>query len=238
MNLRPVKVTAYLASPLALSPDGQGPYLDAICEWAMSCRMRTISACSNGRHSFDAARRRGQEVEKPGQIPIPIERWHVDGLPIPLCSSGIYAETPQRVEHYAKRFPTERAAMLDPRDRGVLQTTGGPHKSFRLPLRVVDTDRVVWFAALRETPSTLRSLLNKHVSLIGKKTSQGFGVVWRWEVETVERDLSWWADGVLMRPLPQSVRVPAGARGYRNSFCGVTPPYWQRGFWRESITPC
>ncbi len=237
MNLRPVKVTAYLAAPLALSPDGQAPYLDAICEFVMASKMRSISEASNGRHSIDPSRRRGQPVEKPGQIPIPIERRYINGLPIPLCSSGIYAEQPQRVEHYSRRFPTERAAMLSPDDRGVMMTGGGAYKGFRLPLRVVDTDRVVWFAALRENPSRLRQVL-KHVDLIGKKTSHGFGVVWQWEVEPVEQDLSWWADGVLMRPLPRTVELPDGARGYRKSFAAVCAPYWQRDFWRECWLPC
>jgi hypothetical protein len=237
MTIRPVKVTAHLVSPLALSPDGQAPFLDAICEWALSCKMRTIEECSDGRHALDRTRRRGQEVERPGMIPIPIERITVDGLPIPLCSSGIYAETPQRVEHYSRRFPTERASMLAPDERGVMQTSGGTFKSFRLPLRIVDTDRVVWFAAIRERPGRLRQLVSK-VHGIGKKTSQGYGTVWRWEVEPIERDLSWWADGVLMRPLPASIALPSNARGYRNSFCGVTPPYWDRKFYREAVTPC
>lgn len=236
-TLRPVKVTAHLVSPLALSPDGQAPFLDAICEFVMASRMRSIHESSNGRHKLDFVRRRGQEVETPGQIPIPIARRFVDGLPIPLCSAGIYAETPQRVEHYSRRFPTEMASLLSPDDRGVLQATGGPFKSFRLPLRIVDADRVVWFAVLCESPTRLRSLLTKHVACIGKKTSQGFGVVWRWEVEPIEHDWSWFADGVLMRPLPVSV-APTDLRGFRRTFCGVCQPYWQRSLFREAVTPC
>lgn len=235
--LRPVKVTAHLVSPLALSPDGQAPFLDSLCEFVMSSRMRTIHECSGGRHRMDFARRRGQEVETPGQIPIPIARKFVDGLPIPLCSSGIYSEMPQRIEHYSRRFPTEMASLLSPDDRGVLQATGGPFKSFRLPLRLVDAERVVWFAMLRKNPSRLRMLLSKHIGCIGKKTSQGFGAVWRWEVEPIECDWSWFADGVLMRPLPAS-EASSAQRGFRRTFCGVCPPYWQRSLWREAVTPC
>lgn len=238
MKLRSVRVTAHLSGPLVLSPDGTAPHLDALCEFVMSSRMRTISECSNGRHRFDAARRRGTEVDEPGQIPIPIERRRVCGLPVPLCSMGIYRDNPQRVENFARRFPTEMASLIRPDERVVIRSTGGPYKGYRLPLRIVDTDCIVWFAVLRERPGRLRQLLTKHVTHCGKKTSQGFGAVAGWDVETIEHDWSWWADGVLMRPLPVGVPVPENARGFRRGLAGCCGPYWQRSFWRECWIPC
>ncbi len=236
MVLRPVKVTAWLCSPLALSPEGVAPRLDAVVEWSMSNKMRTIHEDSGGRHSAEFVRPRGKPIEKPGQIPIPIERKFVAGLPIPMCSDGIFVGN-ERVEHYSCKFPNEMAAMLADDERVVMRSGGGVYKSWHLPLRIVDCDCVVWFAMIRDKKTRLRHEL-KRVQYIGKKTPQGYGQVEKWDVEDADKDYSWWADGVLMRPLPVGVDIPDGARGYRPSFGGVCPPYWQRDFWREMITPC
>lgn len=234
--LRPVKVTAWLDSPLALSQEGAAPRLDAVIESAMSRRVRTFHDSSNGRHWCDKDRVRGSAVLKPGQIPIPIERKRVDGLPIPLCSDGIW-NGQQRVEHFNCKFPNEAAALLEPSERSVMRPTGGVFKSFHLPLRVVDCDRVVWFAVIREPKTRLRHEL-RNVHFLGKKTSQGYGSVSRWDVEDADGDHSWWSGGVLMRPLPASVEIPDDASGFRRSFGGACGPYWDRTHWREIIVPC
>ena len=218
-TLRSVKVTAWLSSPLVLTSDGAAPQLDALVEWAMC-----------------GTRRRGAKVDAPGQIPIPIKRVMVDGLPVPLCSAGIWTGQ-QRVEHFGRRFPNELCELLAEDERTVMRPTSGLFKSFHLPLRVVDCDRVVWFAVLHDSKSSLRHEL-KDVHFLGKKSSQGYGAISKWEVEDADADHSWWSDGVLMRPLPATVELPEGARGFRRSFGGCCGPYWQRALWREILVPC
>ena len=233
--LRPVKVTAHLVAPIALSPDGHLPHLDAICEWIMSYRMRSIHECSRGRHGCNFARRRGEPVDKPGQIPIPIARQVVDGLPVPRCSFGLAEAQTEVVEHYARKFPTDDASLLRPDQQTVLQTTGGPYKGFRLPLRLISTSRVVWFAALRDRPTRLRAILDR-VTHLGKKAVYGYGCVSRWVVEPVDADYSWFAEDVLMRALPVSA-LPDSLVGVRRSYGACCAPYWQRDFWREIGVP-
>jgi CRISPR type IV-associated protein Csf3 len=129
------------------------------------------------------------------------------------------------------------ASMLCESERTVMRSASGVYKCYQLPLRLVDCDRVVWFAVIRDKRSRMRHEL-KPVRFIGKKTSQGLGEVYRWEVEEADADHSWWSNGVLMRPLPASVDRPENARGFRESFGGVCAPYWQREFWKEMIVPC
>lgn len=236
MKTQLVKVTAHLVSPLALSPEGTAPHLDALCELVLAKRTRAIAGSSNGhRHDLDVTRVRGQEIEKQGQLPIPIVRERIDGIPVPRCSFGIIEETPEATEHYHCSFPIERASQLAQKERIQIATTGGINKSIRLPLRLSTTSRVVWFAEIREKPSILRTLVNR-VPTLGKKSAYGYGEVSQWDVEPTDIDASWFHDRVLMRALPISA-VPEDARGKRRSFGAVAGPYWQHSFFVDRYVP-
>jgi hypothetical protein len=243
----PVKITCELASPLA----GDAPMLDALVEWVMSIHMISVMKSSGGHHHLVEPRGRGQPVSEPGRIPIPICREVIDGLPIPLCSSPILGPVySDGVEHVGKALALEWSHLLAPSERKIVSTTGGWTKSYRLPLRIRSVERIVWFAAVKAcaAPSDrnrylreLRKLL-RHAYSIGKKTADGYGRVAIWRVEEWSDDWSWFASSdvgpVLMRPLPASARLPLGLLGYRPDFCAVTPPYWQRDFWKTAVSPC
>lgn len=241
------KITAHLASPLALSADGVPPHLDALCEYIMSRKARSIAESRNGHRHPVAVTIPGQPVDRQGTLPIPIIREWADcgdGLkcPIPRVSQGIIEPGKERVEHYHSAFPLERAGSLAEKQRTTVATTGGPMKSHRLPLRINDTSRVVWFAELRDAKgrgkspmSELRKIL-KRVHSIGKKTSQGFGVVSAWQVEATDIDASWTHNGVLMRPLPLTL-ADSNISGKRRCFGAVAAPYWQADFFCDRYVP-
>lgn len=244
------KITAHLSSPLALSPDGVPPHLDALCEYVMSKNARSIAESINGHRHPVAVTIPGQPVDRQGTLPIPIVRVWTDcgdGLrcPIPRVSQGIIEPSKESVTHYHSAFPLERALSLTEKQRTTVATTGGPMKSHRLPLRVVDTNRVVWFAELRDRAtnsrrrsspmSELRKLL-KQVHSIGKKTSHGFSIVSEWIVEGTELDASWSYEGVLMRPLPLSLAEGVTC-GKRRCFGAVAAPYWQADFFCNRLVP-
>lgn len=232
-----VKVTARLLTPVALSPEGEAPMLDALCELILATHTRAIAESSNGhRHNLDAAKIRGATVDQQGQLPIPIVRERVDGIPIPRCSFGIMEETRETVEHYHCAFPIERALQVDPNERIQIKTTGGVNKSIRLPLRLSTTSRIVWFCEIRESQSVLRKIVNR-VTTIGKKSAYGYGQIARWEVEPTEIDACWFHEGVLMRALPISA-VADDVQGKRRSFGAVAGPYWQNSFFVERYVPC
>jgi hypothetical protein len=236
MKTRFVKVTAHLISPVALSPEGEAPHLDAICELVLAQHTRSIAASSNGnRHLLDVAKIRGQEVSAQGQLPIPIVREKVDGIPVPRCSFGIMEKTQETAEHYHCAFPIERAIEVSEKERIQIRTTGGVYKSVRLPLRLSTTSRIVWFAELRESPCKLRKLVNQ-IETLGKKSVYGYGRVSEWTVEETDIDASWFHGGVLMRALPISV-VSDDIQGKRRSYGAVAGPYWQRSFFVDRYVP-
>lgn len=241
--MRPLKVTCYLNSPLASEP----PRLDALLEWIMSLKMRTVMESSHGdRHITGTVKARGVPVA-PGAIPIPLERRRVEGYPwpIPLCSDPIIGGVIDGVEKFAKRYSTEKSALLAPSERRMVTVATGPLKSYRLPLRVRPVDRIVWFCGGRSGDrapgAVVRGLLRK-VFAVGKKTSFGFGQVARWEVELVDEDWSWFAPSpagtVLMRTLPQSARLPGDLIGFKRSEGAPVAPYWMRENYARVVVPC
>ena len=233
-----VKVTAELASPIALSPTGHAPNLDALCCLQMCRHLGSIK--QSEAHNIQP---RGQRITEQGQIPIPIKQTWIDGFPIPHCSSGIIEATSESVDYYHCSFPTHRGELLRDDQRTKIARGGGTYKSFRLPLRKSDTQRVVWFAELRTKrevnrapASWLRQILS-HVEFIGKKTAYGHGHVATWTVEPTDIEAHWICDGVLMRPLPVSM-VAGDVVGKRRSFGAVADPYWQADFFTDCYVPC
>lgn len=219
------KVTAHLASPLA----GDPPYLDAILEFKMAQKQ-------------GKARLVGKEAPCPpvGEVHLPLLRGDFGGVNgIPRCSGPILPGCRVAHEHFAKRIGLENASMLSESARTIVSTTGGWTKAYRLPLSVRPVDRVVWFIGGSRRRS-LSSLL-KTVRSIGKKCSQGYGRVVKWDVDQVESDWSWFApspDGtVLMRVLPWHDSLPEGLCGFKRSFGGFAAPYWHPDRAMDIIVP-
>lgn len=221
-----VKVTAWLSSPLA----GDPPMLDALLEDLMA------------RHHGQLLRiDRGQPAPEPGSIHLPMLRGSIGGVSmIPRCSSPIVPSGKLRHEHYAKRIGVENADMLRDDSRLVVAVGNSWTKSYRLPLVIRDVDRAVWFVGGSKR-DTLYSLLRR-VDAIGKKRSQGFGRVARWQVEWCDHDYSWFAPSsggpVLMRPLPACSELPANLIGSRADFGACLSPYWHPDRFREVVVPC
>lgn len=236
-----LRVECRLATPVAgLNP----PHLDSLLELVYSRLAKSIMESSNGdRHAYIIASP-GHDVaiDAIGKLPIPICRTWIGELPIPRCSSPILgAVTSDHAAHYTTAFPLGKAEHVTEPERTKIMQTGGRFKSFRLPLRMQLVDRIVWFCVSREKPSELRKRV-RQIRHLGKKSSQGHGVIAEWIVEPCEHDWSWYADSpagpVLMRPLPADMKHPAGLIGFRRSFGGCVGPYWDRRFFTEIIEPC
>lgn len=184
-------------------------------------------------------------------IPIPIDRAKIGDRLIPLCSSPILPKPAREcAEYFTQRFPSDRAEYLDPSQRTIVVTNGGPYKSYRLPLRVRLVDRVVWFctASGRTSPSGTKSAsaqirrLTRSITAIGRKTSIGYGAVGRWDVEEIPDDWSWFApDGdrlVLMRPLPDGDWLPKNLDGFVREHGPCASPYWNSAVYMPIVLPC
>jgi CRISPR type IV-associated protein Csf3 len=163
-------------------------------------------------------------------------------IDIPIAQErGIYLATVAQVEwetydrHWInRRFPIEEAQAIGAARVKRINLSGGPTKSYRLPLEVgyVRDGIVRWWCVGDTDP--LRTLL-VHVTHLGKRRAVGKGEVTDW---TVEACATWPGfpvvrDGRPLRPLPLDwPGVNDADRGMRV----LTPPYWQR--WREEECLC
>lgn len=220
----PLKIVAYLDGPFA----GAVPKLDAIVEY-----------CAAAHHPNGLPRGTPIPREQVGTLPIPLVRREVCGYRVPACSAGIIAvPLVDTHEHFCRSIASED--FSDCNQRIKIATTGGEHRSYRLPLRIRLVPSIVWFAVGWRAP-LLKEL--RGVTAIGKKPSHGFGRVQSWEVTEWEHDWSWFApvDGgtLLMRPLPaETPNLPADLVGYRKWHGGVVPPYWQQDLFCAMVEPC
>ncbi len=219
-----LKVTCYLASPIA----GDLPMLDALIEYQMAVFEGKLYRI-----------RKDGPVHRFGEIHIPMLLRRIGGLEVPACSAPIIGPAPEHVEYFGKRLAVEYADLLAPGERKVIAITNSVYKSYHLPLIVRPVDRIVWFCVAKRRPILLAL---RGIKSLGKKRSQGYGVVARWEAEYVDEDYSWYAPSeagrVLMRPLPDCDELPADLIGYRPDFGAVQPPYWHPDRYVERVVPC
>lgn len=212
-----LKITAELSGPIVWPP----PHLDGIC----------ASYCARTR-KVPIVNRRCDPIQ--GYAPSPILHRTIGGVGVPCCSSPIAVAQNDRQERFAKRLAVEHADLLAEDARLVVATGGAVFKSYRLPLRLALCEKIVWFAV--GNGRTLRKIL-RGVHSLGVKRSIGMGRVKGWTVEHVEQDYSWFADSVLMRPLPKCAELPADLRGYADSFGAIRSPYWHPGHFQEIVVP-
>lgn len=218
-----LRITCHLASPIG----GDVPMLDSILEYEMAQRLGMAGKIQ-----------RSDPAPPYGEVNIPIARHWFGGMLIPCCSSPIVEPSQESVERFAKRMSTENSELLKPSARKMVPVGNGLFKSYRLPIRLRHTNRVVWFTI--GTRKHVMKLLKSVVSL-AKKRSYGYGMVEKWEADRVNEDLSWFAPTasgtILMRPLPVCDGIPTDLIGYQKGFGAVQSPYWHPDRFIERVVP-
>lgn len=236
MRTRCVKVTAHMASGIC----GHVPMLDGILSAAMGIHMPSVR---NTRHGD---RHAGPDCNGWANVPIPIASRMFGGWRIPCASSPIYRVRAEDVAHIS-RVPEFDLDAIRPGGANKINVTSGSFKGMRLPKRVLNVERVVWFAVARNfsngsSPMACMRRLLKQAQAIGSKWAAGFGRVERWEVEPVDEDWSWFAPSdegtVLMRPLPVCDELPADLVGHKQWFDRPAPPYHDKSTACEVVVPC
>lgn len=212
----PVRVVAHLASDIA-NPR-LPPALDGLLAFAQAVYLEQ------------------REPPKPGQMaPVditeavalsPCGRYH-------LCTAAIAEpELYRRGRFVNRRMPiAEAQALGDARVRS-LNLSGGPAKSFRIPLETawLKADRVTWYALGRV--DAIRARL-RWISYLGKRRAVGLGKVARWEVEPCPASDLWGdgfpivRDGRPLRNLPLDVMEPEAGEPFVG-YAVITYPYFER----------
>lgn len=181
----------------------------------------------------DAARKLGRHWSATPVPNLPVDPDRIEMIPIPValdpelnvwrCSCLWPAEDlPPFETAWVMRPATEYWFLAAPR---MLRTQSG-HTRMRRERLTVWPSRL-WEGELEGHPHWVGRLLEL-VPAIGKKRSQGWGVVHQVRVFELDRPARWreW-DGCAARPIPHPDGVPLGVR----------PPYWYRPWWEPGLEP-
>jgi len=213
-SFEPLRITAYLRT--GVISDRWLP-LDAILLYQAS-RQRL----GPQRRTIPGGESEGKAVSMPLQIVHPGEPdWYY------TCSWA--QPQPWWIEegrdYWNKRFDQSFAYLVDfGYRRGKVIIEKGRYKAYHMPVFYYAALRIEWYCIGDRTG--IEELLST-VTHIGKKRSQGWGRVSRWEVESWPEDWSIWRDGRLMRGIPVQ-DVCDSDKAFHLQYYGVRPSYYRQ----------
>jgi len=171
------------------------------------------------------------EPIKGGRMPIAIvhgKDWYY------RCSWAQWGPHADGQDYWSKRFDMTHASLIDFNGkRGRVDTSAATYKAYRMLVFYRSALWVEWYMKCDE--NWLRNILPM-ITHLGKKTSQGWGRVMNWEIEPIEKDMSIWKEGKLMRGIP-IIDLPKDFVPSRIGYYGVRPPYWDNRNQMELVLP-
>lgn len=149
---------------------------------------------------------------------LPLERRGQGDKWYYACSFNQTRPLREYTHYWHRRFDDVYERHIDLKGhRGKVKETRGQYKAYRTALNIMLLPCLEWYAvgdieAVRE--------LCSEITAVGKKQSQGFGLVERWEIMPWPQD---WSEvgpnGRLMRAVPKDSGT---------AYWGVRPPYWRK----------
>jgi CRISPR type IV-associated protein Csf3 len=220
MSYEPLRITAVLGSPYQGDPAAP---IDGILAYLSHVR------------AFG---------ELPAQLPGQAPEVHPEVVPLKVVNEGAdwffaasFALWPEQVafqrDHWNKRFDVVEAEQYT--DSKKVQMSEGRYKPYHYSISLRHATSVQW--CVMGDGAAITELLAE-CSAIGKKRSQGFGVVTAWHVEPCQTDesilsasgtpvrtipLSWWSDAYPNAPLPDVTRRT------------IRPNYWDNNNYRMCV---
>lgn len=139
-------------------------------------------------------------------------------------SLGFYVQYDEIVEHWHKKindFDAQQFVDFKGR-RGKIDSRKGEFKAYRMPqlIRVISD---IEFYCVGD-PIKMQKYLNL-VTNIGKKGSQGYGYVKKWEIEEIEDDYTDIGPYGIMRTKPFTGELPTDGQTYQIKKMRLKPPY-------------
>ena len=114
------------------------------------------------------------------------------------ASCGFYAGK-ESTEKWYKRWDSENEQYLELNKK--IETGRGKYKNYAMPIRICNAKNITFYA--RADKNEMQRLLNAHIHTIGKKSSQGYGIVREWVITEIDRDNSFvFENGDLARQIP------------------------------------
>lgn len=123
-------------------------------------------------------------------------------------------KTAQGKDEWTKRFDSEFGDFIDFQGkRGKVKINAGRYKAYRMPVFYKHALEIIWYVV--GDIQGIHKLL-RHVTHIGKKYSQGWGRIRKWEIKEIPNDWSERKNGKPTRSLPKKDGI----------LWGIRPSYW------------
>jgi hypothetical protein len=214
LNLRPLRITAKLLTPIA----GYDPvHLDGLLAWAV------VREATHGAGLPPSA--------APYVIPLPLKCLWRDANGLPLWASTDFepaGETLRQTLYWHKRAPRPELTHGRRGKPWNVRLTQGRYKEYRIPVPGISC--AAWYADCIGDPHEVARLLLIVSSHIGKKRGQGWGAIEAWGIEECEsfsllneahhprRPLPIVALTAILPEIPLDIKF--------GNLRGWTPPYW------------
>lgn len=202
LPMQPLQVTGYLLNGYIPSASNGALHLDGVLSSAVfaahPCYFRMIAAAT--------------------VAPLPLKRlWQSDEGIILYASGDFVPETDCKgQEYWHKRYPTDRNEWSKKLNAN---TTAGQYKDYRVPVDVRITPKIT--ALCIGNQAEIERLLS-YITHVGKKSSQGFGRVAKWEVGPADVTLD---DILVNRPVPVASKLKSTGKIRHATW---TSPYWYK----------
>jgi hypothetical protein len=208
MNYEPLKVTAILTSPYVTT---DYIFFDALISSAV-----------------------WQDIMGDRAFNIPENKTDVFHIPLPLKLIGtkepFYAASIGFPKHAVEGTARWRK-QTDIESKKKIRIGSGEYKRYDMPMPYTSAEEIIFYA--NGNKGEIERLL-QYIPGIGKKRTQGYGNVRKWQVESLEDDWSIVKDGIPMRPIPVSEAEPFDLKCTVEILFATRSPYWHR----KNLTHC
>lgn len=162
---------------------------------------------------------------------LPIE-YHKDGYP--LSSVMMFSENIEFMGSWKKRWASKHDGLADfKKTQRKVHTGKGAFKSYDMPLQLHNIKEVMFF--FKGDATKVSYLIDRHLTGIGKKISQGYGFFESYRIEKAADKIF---DHMLLRPIPaiSAMKTDIVKRdpNYLIKYCGYRPSYYLQ----ENQTKC
>ena len=174
----------------------------------------------------------------PTIVPLPLQAlWQSDdGVILYASSDFVPDEQHKGQEYWHKRYPADKNEWVrdkklnskgvwveDPHQMNA-KTTAGRYKDYRVPVDVRIANNLS--AICIGNQAEIERLLS-FVTHVGKKSSQGFGRIAKWEIKPISATVN---DVIANRPVPVESQLKAEGKLRHATW---TSPYWFMGWAKE-----
>lgn len=199
------KITFKIKTPMSFSG---AVMFDGILAYAYAQEQLTGVDCQTQKLSYS-------KDELIDFSPMPLVK-HEDGYF--MASWMFYEDTVEYLGSWKKRWANEHDELSDfGSQKRKVRINAADFKSYDTPIRLVDIPEC-WFFFQSDNPDEVSRLISNHVFGIGKKTSQGNGLIESFSITPIDYN-----------PFKNTIRpIPVGAPGPGIQFVGYYPPYWMQ----------